>query len=150
MDGLADRGHEHEFELGVEFEAAYTTAFWFRFVRTVERRLRRAGICSNGCADGDLPLPACEYASLRNEAYIQWPPRPAAAPVAAAAAAVAVEASAGNDVDADIALHRRLVYPPNAAGWNAARHAHIFLPVIECLEVLASELADRAPRHPPQ
>mmetsp|Transcript_14955 Transcript_14955/g.26192 ORF Transcript_14955/g.26192 Transcript_14955/m.26192 type:complete len:268 (+) Transcript_14955:89-892(+) len=67
--------------------------FWLQFVREAETALAAAGIRSRGVADGDLALGA--YASLRNEAFVL-----------------------GRDVCGDMMP----IYPPNAAGWNAAGH----------------------------
>ncbi len=134
MDGLAQAGTEHVFDLGPEYEAAYTTPFWFRFVRLVERRLQQAGIRPNGLADGDLALPTCRYCSLRNEAYVLCPvdgnPR-------ATIEAQTSDDAAGSKVHA--APTMRLKYPPNDRGWNAARQFNMFDHVIQCLEVLDQE-----------
>ena len=64
MTGLAPVGTDHEFDLGMEYQAAYTSAFWFRFIRTVERRLTAAGIRSNGLASGDLVRCAFSVSAL--------------------------------------------------------------------------------------
>eukprot|EP01105_Mastigella_eilhardi_P004845 TRINITY_DN1653_c0_g1_i1.p1 TRINITY_DN1653_c0_g1~~TRINITY_DN1653_c0_g1_i1.p1 ORF type:complete len:326 (-),score=68.79 TRINITY_DN1653_c0_g1_i1:36-938(-) len=79
---------------------------WLRFVADVETLLAANHIESNGCADGDLPLG--RYASLRNEAYVLWPP-------------VSVLALAFGHKHSSTPTSE-LCYPPNAAGWNAAYH----------------------------
>ena len=71
--------------------------FWAEFIEETENRLRINGVKSRGCAEGDLALG--EYASIRNEAYVKW-------------------VTTVND-------RGELLYPPNAAGFNAAGH---FLP----------------------
>lgn len=103
MDDFADDDEKHIFRLGTEFEAGYDAAHWFRFIRDVERRLARAGVRSNGgVADGDLALPGCRYASLRNEAYVNVPRRllaeeyPSSSAGANAAAASAATSAASS------------------------------------------------------
>merc|ERR1711912_53450 len=88
----------------------YSCPFWFNFVRTAEKRLAQAGVRSRGLANGDLALPCCVYASLRNEAFVVDP------------------ASPENSSDK--------VYPPNVCGWNAAGDANPFLDVIFFLKQL--------------
>jgi hypothetical protein len=90
----------------------YNSPFWFSFLRTAEERLARAGVRSRGVADGDLPLPTCAYASLRNESFVQDPAKSSS--------------EAGG----------MLVYPPNHCGWNAAGHVNPFLEVIFFLKAL--------------
>ena len=87
------------FWLSPEFERS--GAFWRGVVRDAERRLRAHGVESRGCADGDLPLG--RYASLRNEAFVRWTRGDRKRP-------------------GPQALPAPFVYPPNEAGWNAARH----------------------------
>mmetsp|Transcript_48851 Transcript_48851/g.116138 ORF Transcript_48851/g.116138 Transcript_48851/m.116138 type:complete len:273 (+) Transcript_48851:53-871(+) len=90
-------GSEHRFWLGPEFERSQ--AFWWNFIAEAESALAAAGVESNGgVAAGDLALGG-QYASLRNEAFI-W----------------------GREEDETDDGDMKLVYPPNAAGWNAARH----------------------------
>lgn len=91
----------------------YSTTFWFTFVRTAEKRLAEAGVRTRGVADGDLLLPTCVYASLRNEAFCKDP------------------AQAGTPNE------NELVYPPNVCGWNAADELNPFLDVIFFLSTLA-------------
>ncbi len=134
MDGLAEAGSEHVFDLGPEYEAAYTTPFWFRFVRLVERRLQQAGIRPNGLADGDLALPTCRYCSLRNEAYVLCPTD--GTPRAASTQAQTTVAAGSNTLATP---PMRLKYPPNDRGWNAAHQFNMFENVIQCLEVLDQE-----------
>lgn len=84
---------EADFYLGDEFTAAYPPSFWLDFITTAEQRFQAMNIRSNGgVAEGDLPLPNCRYASLRNEAFV-------------------IE-------DRAVGLQ----YPSNAASWNAAKH----------------------------
>lgn len=85
--------------LGMQQEI-YEAPFWFTFIREAERRLAERGVRSRGCAEGDFPLPNCEYASLRNEAF--------------------VSVEKGKDP----------IYPPNDKGWNAANHPCPFLDVM--------------------
>lgn len=98
--------HESDYYLGHEFESPYPASFWHSFIREAEKRLHAAGIQSNGgCASGDLALPGCEYASLRNEAF------------------VVEEKEAG------------LQYPSNQAGWNAAQHTNPLAATIALLKL---------------
>jgi len=84
---------EADFYLGNEFQAAYPPSFWFDFITTAEQRFQAINIRTNGgVAVGDLPLPSCRYASLRNEAFV-------------------IE-------DPTVGLQ----YPSNQASWNAAKH----------------------------
>jgi hypothetical protein len=86
---------EAEYYLGQEFQAVYSSSFWYDFIAKAEKRLTAVGIRSNGgVADGDLPLPSCRYISLRNEAFV-------------------VE-------DEQVGL----AYPSNKASWNAAKHSN--------------------------
>jgi len=103
MHGLSPAGEEHRHHLGPEFEALFTGSFWYSFILEAECRLARAGLVPAGVADGDLVLPGCRFASLRNEAYVAVPD-PTWRP--------------GNIA----ALKAPLAYPPNSAGWNAAGH----------------------------
>lgn len=103
---------DHELFLGSEVET-YLAPFWFTFIREAERRLQLAGIRSRGVADGDLALPSCIYASLRNEAFVPIP-----------------------KVLENGTTTKELVYPPNHTGWNAARHPNPFLDVIFFLRSL--------------
>lgn len=54
----------------------YGPPFWYSFILEAERRLASGGVRSEGVADGDLGLPGCTYASLRNEAFVDgsYPP----------------------------------------------------------------------------
>src|SRR3989338_3274000 len=61
-------GQDHEFYIGPEYAEIYSSVFWFTFITQAESRLLLAGVRSRGVADGDLPLPNCTFASLRNEA----------------------------------------------------------------------------------
>jgi len=88
------------------FESPYTSFFWLKFIRSMESRLSGALIRNHGIAYGDLPLPACRYTSLRNEAYIPTSDDGA-------------KSSAG--------------IPPNSAGWNAAQHRN---PLCETIDML--------------
>lgn len=93
MMGLCPEGSEHRFWLGPEFER--DSDFWLSWVRDAEAVLSEAGIRSNGgIADGDLPLGG-RYASLRNEAFVL-----------------------GRE---PASTAEGYIYPPNEAGWNAAR-----------------------------
>lgn len=65
--------HDHDLYLGEELLTVYNTPFWYNFIREAERRLEAIGAISRGVADGDLALPGCRYASLRNEAYVPVP-----------------------------------------------------------------------------
>lgn len=106
--------YESDFYLGPEIEAPYSPKFWYDFISEAERRLQRAGVRSNdGVAEGDLPLPGCRFASLRNEAFVVEPDRPSPAPV------VVVD----GDRHVVIGTNKpQLQYPSNQAGWNAAGH----------------------------
>lgn len=96
MMDICKSGTEHRFYLGPEFERE--GPFWESFVQQATSLLRAYGIRSNGgIADGDLPLGG-PYASLRNEAFVPCPIQ-----------------SASERCPVNI-------YPPNAAGWNAAGH----------------------------
>ena len=103
LPGVADC----EVFLGSEIEV-YGVAFWTTFVREAEERLVRAGVRSRGCADGDLHLPGCHFASLRNEAFVFGG-----------------------------CAKRQLEYPPNACGWNAAKHPNPWLELIFVLHQLS-------------
>jgi len=110
MQGFANGEHDHDFFMDQSLSEIYSCPFWFNFIRTAEKRLSTAGVRSRGVADGDLGLPGCVYASLRNEAFINDPAKP--------------EANAEQ------------VYPPNECGWNAARHSNPFIDVIFFLKQL--------------
>lgn len=95
MMGCCATGSEHRYWLGPEFERE--PEFWESFLGSAEEALKDAGLESHGgTADGDLPLG--RFASLRNEAYIL-----------------------GWDEGSE-SCTPAFVYPPNAAGWNAAGH----------------------------
>lgn len=85
-----------------------TWAFWEAFRRDAEAAFAEAGLQAQGLADGDLPLGV--YSSIRNESFCtardEWQ---------------LPESWHGIDLGARPGtIHR--VYPPNAAGWNAAQH----------------------------
>lgn len=103
MEGLSLPGEEHLHHLGYEHEALFTASFWKCFIQEAELRFVQAGLVSAGLADGDLALPGCRYASLRNEAYIP------------------VENQAWKEGDPS-SMRVQPAYPPNTAGWNAAGH----------------------------
>lgn len=107
QDVVAD--HDHEFYLGAEAPFFYNTPFWYTFIIEAERRLQLNNIRSRGVADGDLLLPSCIYTSLRNEAYVSQLDPGTSSP--------------------DL-VRISLVYPPNDAGWNAAKHINPMLEVI--------------------
>eukprot|EP01117_Protostelium_nocturnum_P015984 TRINITY_DN6242_c0_g1_i1.p1 TRINITY_DN6242_c0_g1~~TRINITY_DN6242_c0_g1_i1.p1 ORF type:complete len:315 (+),score=72.10 TRINITY_DN6242_c0_g1_i1:100-945(+) len=92
---MGERREEESFYyLGREFDGIpYDSKFWFDFITKAENRLKEEGVRSNGLANGDLSLPGCRYASLRNEAF--------------------VIVKKGDHLP-----H----YPPNSFGWNAAKH----------------------------
>eukprot|EP00656_Telonema_subtile_P038994 TRINITY_DN44144_c0_g1_i1.p1 TRINITY_DN44144_c0_g1~~TRINITY_DN44144_c0_g1_i1.p1 ORF type:complete len:270 (-),score=48.99 TRINITY_DN44144_c0_g1_i1:98-907(-) len=114
MEGLSPEGQFHLHHLGYEHEAHYDTGFWVRFIQEAERRLAAAGLQSAGVASGDLGIPGCRFASVRNEAF---------APV----------------VDPDweegmpAYLKKKLMYPPNELGWNAVGHPN---PLEEAIGIL--------------
>eukprot|EP00931_Biecheleriopsis_adriatica_P057247 TRINITY_DN33958_c0_g1_i1.p1 TRINITY_DN33958_c0_g1~~TRINITY_DN33958_c0_g1_i1.p1 ORF type:complete len:307 (-),score=60.98 TRINITY_DN33958_c0_g1_i1:206-1126(-) len=109
MQGVANGEHDHEFYMDQALSDIYSCPFWFNFVRTAEKRLAEAGVRSRGLAEGDLKLPGCVYASLRNEAFVEDPEHHEAG---------------------------MKVYPPNACGWNAAGDMNPFLDVIFFLKQL--------------
>lgn len=113
---LSPPGQEHVHYLGPECEAMYTGEFWFLFIQEAERRLQEAGLVSAGLADGDLALPGCQFASLRNEAYVRVPNE-------------AWHAGAPAHVP-----RTALAYPPNDVGWNGIGHANPFEGTIGLLE----------------
>ena len=114
MQGVVP-GMDHELYMDSGLDEVYQAPFWFTFIREAERRLQRAGIRSRGVADGDLALPGCIYASLRNEAFVPVP----------------IESE-----DPVSRQTKQLVYPPNSHGWNAAKHPNPFLDVIFFLNSL--------------
>mmetsp|Transcript_57388 Transcript_57388/g.124739 ORF Transcript_57388/g.124739 Transcript_57388/m.124739 type:complete len:221 (+) Transcript_57388:2-664(+) len=116
MAELAEEGEEHLFWLGSEFEVA-DVSFWFRFILAAERRLADAGVRRSpaGIADGDMALPGCHYASLRNEAFVVGPTETAL-------------------VEGGSVASTGLIYPPNDAGWNAAQHFNPLLPTLSMLQ----------------
>lgn len=111
MQGVADGAHDHDFFMDQALSEVYSCPFWFNFIRTAEERLAKAGVRSRGVASGDLALPGCAFASLRNEAFVLDPTKP------------------------DTNPHEK-VYPPNACGWNAAGHPNPFVDVIFFLKQL--------------
>lgn len=54
--------------LGVEYERS--SEYWLEFISSCEQCLAQNNISSNGLAEGDLALPDCKYASIRNEAFV--------------------------------------------------------------------------------
>lgn len=114
MAGLSPEGLDHLHHLGREFEAWYGGNFWMLFILEAERLLRAAGLHSAGVADGDLALPGCNFASIRNEAYVRelnedW-------------------------INGDPPSQRQVLqYPPNRRGWNAAGHQNPFEATVELL-----------------
>lgn len=54
------------------FDKIYDSIFWFKFIKMVEKRFKRNNIRPNQStrAHGDLWIPGCTYASLRNEAFV--------------------------------------------------------------------------------
>eukprot|EP00455_Lapot_gusevi_P043967 TRINITY_DN5432_c0_g2_i5.p1 TRINITY_DN5432_c0_g2~~TRINITY_DN5432_c0_g2_i5.p1 ORF type:complete len:251 (+),score=22.46 TRINITY_DN5432_c0_g2_i5:69-821(+) len=113
MDDIAPPNTSHLYHLSMEFEAAYDSAFWFDFIRAAERRFLEAGIESNGVADGDLALPGCRYASLRNEAFVKVPTERGTL---------------------------EFQYPPNSSGWNGANHPNPLERTIACLNVAHEDI----------
>merc|ERR1711988_1688872 len=115
MAQYSEVGQEHVHYLGPEFEYYNQGRFWFDFIRSAEERLQAAGLRSNGVACGDRPLPGCEFASLRNEAFVRllnpdW-----------------TEASQ---------LPKYIwEYPPNSHGWNGACNRNPLEGTIMLLEV---------------
>jgi hypothetical protein len=105
---------ECDYYLGAEIEAPYDAKYWFDFISEAEKRLCDAGVRSNGgVADGDLPLPHCRFASLRNEAFVIEEDAPIAPQV------TVFHADLGNVTIGSI--RPQLQYPSNKAGWNAAK-----------------------------
>lgn len=116
MMGICNPGTEHRFWLGPEFQRE--PAFWTTFVAEAEQVLQEAGIESHGgVADGDVPLG--RYASLRNEAFVL-----------------------GHEVREDGGQGAEtFIYPPNSAGWNAARQPLPFhVPVHRRLQVAVARI----------
>jgi len=114
MAGLSEDGQEHVHYLGYEMEAPYEGTFWFDFIRDAEERFRAAGLQSAGVADGDMALPGCEFASLRNEAFVPVP-NP--------------QHREDNRIPPTM-----LVYPPNDWGWNGAQHENPLADTVGVLE----------------
>jgi len=116
MAELSPTGIEHLHYLGPEFEYFnMLPRFWFDFIVDAEARLKAAGLQSNGVADGDLALPGCQFASLRNEAYVRAP---------------------NPDWAEGCMLPKHLwVYPPNADGYNGACDRNPLENTITLLEV---------------
>eukprot|EP00927_Polykrikos_kofoidii_P022377 TRINITY_DN20911_c0_g1_i1.p1 TRINITY_DN20911_c0_g1~~TRINITY_DN20911_c0_g1_i1.p1 ORF type:complete len:296 (+),score=11.28 TRINITY_DN20911_c0_g1_i1:52-888(+) len=100
-----DKGSEHEYWLGPEFERP--SEFWSTFIDEAEERLSAAGVESHrGVADGDLPLG--RFTSIRNEAFVLEKPR---------------LQRVKNPRDQNSVHTCMYVYPPNSLGWNASGHA---------------------------
>lgn len=161
MQGVVPE-HDHDLYLGRYLKDIYGSPFWFNFIQESERRLAALGIESRGVAVGDLPLPGCRYASLRNEAYIPVPEyvhmelripetkEPGEnsvksspidqGPEAHSISTLSPTASQGLQTSAS-PMEQRLVkvlkYPPNDYGWNAARHPNPLLEVIFFLRAIA-------------
>jgi hypothetical protein len=94
MQGVVPE-HDHDLYLGQELLTVYNTPFWYNFIREAEKRLEAIGAVSRGVADGDLALPGCRFASLRNEAYVPVP-----VPVGSATVSMPIEAeSSDSNVD---------------------------------------------------
>jgi hypothetical protein len=157
---------DHLIHLGSEWEGVYNTPFWFTFITEAERRLSAAGISSRGTADGDLRLPACCYASLRNEAYVSVPVaiHESGSSVDSATATSESVGLAAPTTDAHTAFspltasqevaaavtpppasesaprtRMELVYPPNSMGWNAAAHRNPYLDLIFFLRAIEKD-----------
>eukprot|EP00299_Pterocystis_sp_00344_P014937 c7439_g1_i1.p1 GENE.c7439_g1_i1~~c7439_g1_i1.p1 ORF type:complete len:645 (-),score=154.87 c7439_g1_i1:4-1893(-) len=113
---------DHELMLGREWDEIYQAPFWFTFIREAERRLSIAGVRSRGVADGDLGLPGCRYASLRNEAFVRVPCK-----------ALHIDDSTKQ---VTTRMTTDFAYPPNQCGWNAARDRNPLLQVIFFLHAL--------------
>jgi hypothetical protein len=118
MEGLSPPGLEHLHHLGYEHEALFAGSFWMLFIQEAEARLAQAGLVPAGLADGDLALPVCRFASIRNEAYIPVP-----------------QNTGGN-----LAGRAQPEYPPNDSGWNAAGHPN---PLEETYHLLAASATQR-------
>lgn len=106
--------YESDYYLGPEIEAPYDAKFWYDFIVAAERNLSAAGIRSNGgVAEGDLPLPHCQFASLRNEAFV----------IEEDGRIDPVEVMSHPELGTvKIGTSRpQLQYPSNKAGWNAAK-----------------------------
>lgn len=102
-------------------------------------------------ADGDLGLPGCSFASLRNEAYVKVPDvvlqlqeRNYATSVQTYATVNEINTSAAPITPTPTGAYGStdgatmvLKYPPNQYGWNAARHPNPLLDVIFFLHVAA-------------
>jgi hypothetical protein len=191
--------HDHDLYLGPELHDIYNTPFWYSFVTRAEEYLAAVGVESRGLAAGDLALPGCRYASLRNEAYVRVPTSPPGPRVETSSKScvgnypVSLNNTRDDEECCEVSsplqkeheLHQQeqeqekeeelkaeareeqeqeqkqqapateeekaehhasplscpavneahpppyqLVYPPNASGWNAARHPNPFLEVI--------------------
>jgi hypothetical protein len=94
-------------QLGKQFENE--PVYWGDFIIEAERLLNEAGVGSNGCAQGDRPLPKCKYASIRNDAYIY------------------------EIMTTDSEILRSYMYPPSFCGYNAAGHTNPFENIIAVL-----------------
>merc|ERR1712187_444183 len=94
MQGVAGGDFDHDFYMDQALSEIYSCPFWFNFIRTAEKRLALAKVRSRGVADGDLGLPGCVYASLRNESFVD-----------------------GSQPQNGTAIVNK-VYPPNKSGWN--------------------------------
>jgi hypothetical protein len=155
---------DHLIHLGNEWEGVYNTPFWFTFITEAERRLSAAGISSRGTADGDLRLPTCCYASLRNEAYVSVPVAVhepgssatgttesvgVAAPTTDAHTAFSPLTASQEVVESAVMpppapetaprTRMELVYPPNSMGWNAAAHRNPYLDLIFFLRAIEKD-----------
>lgn len=104
--GPGGSGEGGAYYLGPEYNR--TSEYWWDWIVEAERRLKAHGIqrgsgAQRGFAVGDLPLPGCTYASLRNEAFVKDPS--------------AVHSAGRHGTSSPLP-----VYPPNDCGWNAANH----------------------------
>jgi hypothetical protein len=99
---------------------------------------------SRGTAHGDLALPGCDYASLRNEAFV-----PVAKVLEALELPSAEEGKVASQSVATVPVTHvmQLEYPPNDLGWNAAGHSNPLLETIFFLrEVAKSRVATGSPQ----
>eukprot|EP00040_Diaphanoeca_grandis_P041219 m.262632 g.262632 ORF g.262632 m.262632 type:complete len:374 (+) comp46464_c0_seq1:211-1332(+) len=116
MAGLSEPNQEHLFHLSQEFEGFYDAEFWASFIQEAERLLLDTNLSPGGVADGDLALPGCRFASIRNEAFIKI-------------------ANPHWTVGDHPSTKEEFAYPPNSAGWNAAGHVNPLETTIRALQV---------------
>jgi hypothetical protein len=163
MQGVVPE-HDHDMYLGPELHEVYTAPFWYSFIVQAEARLTALGVRSRGVASGDLALPGCRYASLRNEAYVVVSEQLTSNETTHTKPIIEVKTDdiiynsdqdtemkgnednsssygTGETIDPETVLipstpcfhseaPKRLGYPPNHTGWNAACHPNPFLDVI--------------------